>query len=194
MAERVVTITGDKKLVKKLNALTKQAKNPTPIHKRIGLKAMGDVNQQFRKEGKEFGKAWKPLKPSTVAMRRKGSSRVLRDTGRMAQSLNFRADKRSAKIGFASKIAEFHQFGTRKDYPITPKKARVLAARHRGAQQARAVGLHVPKNSKFAIFGKKVKHPGLPARPMLPMGNDLNRYMKRKVIPLVEAIIARTIR
>ena len=161
-----VKITGDKKLRKKLTKLSKSAKNATAIHKVMGLKAMSDVDQQFRKEGKQFGKAWKPLLPATIKRRRKGSSRILRDTGRMAQSLNFKADRQSAVVGFGDKKAEFHQFGSK------------------------------PKRRVGSSSGKKRTSAGggLPARPMLPMGTELDRYIKKTIIPLVERTIAQVIR
>ena len=55
------------------------------------LEAIGNVHirwvdKNFKAEGIE--KRWKPLSPKTIARRRKGSSRILQDTGKLKGSFN----------------------------------------------------------------------------------------------------------
>ena len=129
--------------------------------KLIGNAVFGWVDKNFKTEGKAPGRyaPWQKLKPNTIAGRRKGSKKILQDTGRLRQSYVSKVH-RSAQwvaIGTKDKRAQWHEYGT-KPYRIYPKRKKLLK-------------FSVVKNSKnpsgFA-FARMVRHPGLPARPMLP--------------------------
>lgn len=114
MPDTTVTIKGDKALIRKLNRLISNAKDPTAIHKKMALSMIKPVNDQFTQEGKRFNTPWLPLNPKTVKYRRSGSSRILQNTGRhLKKSLNHKGDRRSARVGFSSPLAPYHQFGTK---------------------------------------------------------------------------------
>lgn len=116
----------------------------------IGLKLMQWGDRNFRQEGIETN--WKPLRPSTVAGRRKGSSKVLQDTGRLRQSFDYQVTGSRLDYGTDSKIAPYHHHGT-DPYTIRPKNARFL----------KFLG-----DDGSTRFARRVNHPGLPARPLLP--------------------------
>ena len=118
------------------------------------LSAVGDrhlkwINDNFKREGIET--KWKRLSANTIAGRRKGSSKVLQDTGALRQSFVKKVKTDRVEVGTESKVAKWHHEGTR-PFTIRPRKARVL---------------RFPVPGGFA-FSKEVRHPGLPKRPLLP--------------------------
>jgi phage gpG-like protein len=131
------------------------------------LKAAAEGHMQwfaknFRAEGIE--KHWAPLSPNTVASRRKQSSAILQDTGKMRASNTYAISGSSVEIGYGDKKAPWHHYGVRARR-IVPKRAKIL----------RFPVAHVPKGKSIATVGKKdfafarfVNWPGIPARPLLP--------------------------
>lgn len=121
----------------------------------IGQRQLRFVDEIFRSEGAAGGSPWKPLSPNTIAARRQGpgtgDAKILRDTGRLAQSFTQKLRPHEVEIGSEDPRAEWHQFGT-PPYTIEPNKAKML--RFMTANGVR--------------FAGRVHHPGLPARPMLP--------------------------
>jgi len=119
----------------------------------VGSQLLHWVNQNFKDQGTE--KKWKPLTPNTKAGRRKEGkgAKILQNTGRLKQSFVSKVmkDGNSVSVGTNNKVAKWHEFGT-KPYVIRPKNKKMLK---------------FPVVGGFA-FAKKVNHPGLPARPMLP--------------------------
>lgn len=157
-----------KKADLKLNRLRRR------LDKNIILRLLGQrfirwVDMNFRQEGIEM--KWKALSPGTIAGRRGGrassarfrgqniigsnigsaGAKILQDTGRLKQSFTDRIIGDTVHIGTQSKIAEYHHFGT-KPYTIVPVRAKVL----------------VFMTSSGVKAAKRVNHPGLPARPLLP--------------------------
>jgi phage gpG-like protein len=114
----------------------------------IGLRQLKWIADNFRAAGLE--EKWPPLAPSTVLGRRRGSSEILQDTGTLRASFTARIRERSVVVGTNVFYAEFHEKGT-KPYVITVRSKKVLANKRAGL-----------------FFGKRVDHPGLPRRPMLP--------------------------
>lgn len=87
----------------------------------------GGIAEQYRSEGGASGANWSPLKPSTLAKRRKGkgsrgSVQILRDTGTMVQSLTSgggraayrKITRMDVTVGTQVPYAVFHQYGTRR--------------------------------------------------------------------------------
>lgn len=129
--------------------------------KLIGLHLLEWVDKNFKTEGKAPGRLspWKKLSPNTIAGRRKGSKKVLQDTGRLKQSFVSSVHKSAqwVEVGTKDKKAPWHHFGTGA-YSIKPRGKKFL--KFPVAPNARW-----PKGFAFA---KKVRHPGLSARPMIP--------------------------
>lgn len=99
-----------------LNALGQSVADLTPQFAEAGRALEGKARDGFRNESDPFGKAWKPLKASTLAGRRaRGNSSVapLFDTGRMFGSIASTSDASSATvtIGGPGIFAATHQRG-----------------------------------------------------------------------------------
>jgi phage virion morphogenesis protein len=105
----------DGEVKRKLAKLAEDIGNfKTPL-RRSGIYMERKTDQRFRSGG--FGK-WEKLKPSTIRRRRKGSSSILQDTGRLKQSVTSSPDiyhltKTYLRIGTTVKYAKYHQNGTR---------------------------------------------------------------------------------
>ena len=69
-----------------------------------------DILEHFEKETGPEGK-WQPLKPSTIKRRRKGSARILQDTGRLRMSISGYSDNKRAVVGTNLMYARMHQEG-----------------------------------------------------------------------------------
>lgn len=128
--------------------------NPKQFTRAVGLVFLRWIDQNFKSQGTE--KKWAPLKPSTIAGRRKGkgsgTAQTLQDTGRLKQSFSIlKDDGSSVTVGTNLFYAKFHHVGT-SPYEIRPKQSRVLR-------------FMTPNGFRFA---RKVNHPGLPSRPLIP--------------------------
>lgn len=169
------------------------AVGPGPILKVIGLRLMSYVDQSFKTHGRG---QWKPLAWSTLALRRRGGSEPLQDTGRYKQSFVTETDNQTfVEVGTNLKtpdgtvLAKIHEFGTG-PYTIRAKNARVLAA-HIGSW-AGGAGEHGPigflssgRTSNWMFFGKEVQHPGIPARPVLPDKSTAERLVVETVTEML---------
>lgn len=161
-----ISTTGTDELTRHFRQIQKKVKNHKVLYKRIGIKILRYVNDNFKAEGKES--KWKKLSKLTIQARRKKSSKILQDTGKLKQSYTYKVGRRSVKIGSPLKIAKHHEFGT-KSYQIVPKKKKALLFGVNPAERARLAKKAGSKAEKGkAIFSKGVQHPGLVARPMLP--------------------------
>ena len=168
------------------------AGRPTPLLKRWGVLVQQEIDRNFQSGGRP---PWVPLRPSTIAARRKGSDKPLRDTGALQRSFDQELGPRDVTVFSRSPVAVFHEFGTRGPYPIRAKHAKALAiptgnkslaglgrsprlkaggfvfrpgpGQKAGKRFAGRVGKTVQPFAGL-IFRREVMHPGLPARPMLP--------------------------
>lgn len=133
-----------------LRRFGKTAADTPTLLKLVGLRHLRWVDKNFREEGTE--QRWPPLSPNTVAGRRAGSSKPLQDTGRLRQSFDMRLLGRDAVlVGSNQEIARIHHEGSG-PYVIRPTKARVLRF----------------MTSAGPRFARRVHHPGIPQRRLLP--------------------------
>lgn len=116
----------------------------------IGQDVLGWVADNFRREGIE--KPWARLSPSTIASRRKGSSRILQDTGKLRQSFTSRVSGNAVEVGTVNRVAPYHHFGTR-PYVIRP---------------VRRKWLRFKDETGATVFSRQVRHPGLSERRLIP--------------------------
>ena len=163
----------------------------------IGQRLLRWVMQNFRAACTE--KKWVPLSPNTIAGRRAGrikksqgavrfrgrnvvgaavslsGAKPLQDTGRLRQSFVSKVRNLGTpyvEVGTENQIASFHEHGT-KPYVIQPKRARRLIFMTAGG----------------VVFARKVNHPGLPQRKMLPSENlmvllgmeTMTKYLRQKI-------------
>jgi phage gpG-like protein len=181
------------KAIKKLKSINSDLKFPVVLGV-IGKRVLKWVNQNFKDAGTE--NRWAPLSPNTIANRRAGKitqsqgavrfrgrdvvgsaiglsgGRPLMDTGGLMQSFVDEVSGESVAVGTVNKIAKIHQEGTG-PYIIRPKNAKRLVFLTAGGVR----------------FKKAVRHPGIPARPMLPSKNvaqrlssdTLNRYVNESI-------------
>lgn len=104
----------DTSKVKKLTSKLLAHLQPETLVKAMGLRLLSDVDKQFRTEGSHFGKKWAPLKESTIARRRRGSSRILQDSGRLKTSFidfGVKINRTQGIIGSMVEYASDHEFG-----------------------------------------------------------------------------------
>lgn len=175
-------------LRKTLAELRKRTGNLAPLHKRFGEAALGWIARNFEREGSP---KWKPLSRNTLAGRRMGSGKILQNTGiHLKNTFRYRHDRNAVRVGTPSKIARYHEEGTG-PYEIKPKHGSVLVFPMAGGgnvvqaggvfRRAVAVDLKSGKSQYRTRGGglsrgggqglgvfRKVRHPGLTARPMLP--------------------------
>jgi phage virion morphogenesis protein len=109
------TIKGEKALQFKFRRLANQIKkNKTPMYKRIGIKVLNAIDENFRTESHD-GKRWQSLSDLTVFARRRGpgagSSKILQDTGTLRRSFDFDANNSQVRVGTNIEYAQQHEFG-----------------------------------------------------------------------------------
>jgi phage virion morphogenesis protein len=88
----------------------------------IGQVLVTETDLAFRGQKDPWGQAWARLSEVTLKRRRqgngKGSNKILRDTGRLANSINHHSDKTSVTVGTNVVYAAMHQFGgTKAQWP-----------------------------------------------------------------------------
>jgi phage gpG-like protein len=141
---------------KALKAIDHKAAHFTPVFAAYGAIVRNSVVDNFRVGGRWSGDKnswhggnlpWRPLRPSTVAARRKSGegAQILRDTKILQNSITYSASSEGAVIGTNIEYAVWQNFGTG-PYIIKPKKKKALYF----------AGLKHPV--------RQVKHPGLPPR------------------------------
>jgi phage virion morphogenesis protein len=79
----------------------------------IGQLVVTETDLGFREERDPWGRAWQPLSEFTLEQRRKGDGvvRILRDTGNLANSINYQVSAGSVSVGTGVSYASTHQFG-----------------------------------------------------------------------------------
>lgn len=138
----------------------------TSVLKVIGQRLLSWVNTNFEREGAE--RHWEPLSPATLAARRKKGrdAKILRDRGTLSQSFVYRlAGSTGVRVGTTIFYAPFHHFGT-PAYTIRPKSRKMLRWVGPGGEYR---------------FARKVNHPGIRPRPLLPSDN-LARELGRQTL------------
>jgi len=133
----------DSALRAELARLQAHLTNLTPVMRSIGQTLRTNIDLGFRGEQDPWGVPWRPLSDVTLRRRRGTSAQILRDTGRLANSMTYRADRNSVSVGTNVVYAATHQFGAQKgDFGRTRR-------------------------------GAPIPWGDIPARPMLPIRNSL---------------------
>lgn len=163
--------------------------NRAELHQRYGIQALNWINKNFQTQGGMLsGGPWAKLSPNTIAGRRKGSSQILQDTGAagLKGSFTMQFSDQQVAIGSAKEHALYHEKGTGlygkrgAAYPIIPKKAGGVLAFQvaEGGRKVRVSFSSVATRRTFRkgqemAFAKKVMHPGVKIRRMLPTQVEL---------------------
>lgn len=191
---RITFTTDDSGAQRVLVRLQDAVGDMTPALQAIGDDIVAETQLRFRESRDPYGVGWLPLKPSTVAKRRKGSSQPLLDTGRLRNSIAARVDAASNSVVIGSNVAyaAIHQFGGDIRFG-----ARSLKVRLRKVKINRADGTSYMA-TRFAKYAHKnaVEKWGtnasgwvvkIPARPYLPTA-------ERNLPPAYRAIIRQRIK
>lgn len=133
------------------------------------------IDQNFALQGALSGLPWAANRPNTVAA--KGHARVLQRTGALRRSFRakiaaFRGGGR-VQVGTGHRLAPFAEHGTR---------AHVIRARR--ARRLRFVTI------EGTVFAQSVRHPGTPARKMLPR----RQVAERIAVAALDASLRRDLR
>ncbi len=162
----------DRQVKAGLKALQSNLADLRPAMAGIGQTLVTATDLSFRGQKDPWGKAWTQLKAATLRARRKGKgkggAKILRDTGRLANSINYRADKTSVRVGTNVVYAAIHQFGGTID-----RAARTGTVYFRQNKSGTVGSKFVKKaHSNFAqdthIGAHRIT---IPARPFLPIRN-----------------------
>lgn len=165
------------------------------IHEAIGMKMLAMVGANFEQSG--IWAKWAPLKASTLYGRRGkgGGGKALMDTGRLRASFRSQATTQSVRVGSPLTIAKYHDEGRKGPWVIKPKTAKALAFPFPGGGVIVTKGMtksygHQKKGAAYFkgkgfLVVKGVKHPGYPARFLLPPTTFAESY----AAGVVEAII-----
>ncbi len=98
-----------------LERLQRRLSDMRPAMNSIGSAVASFTRMRFVRQQDPWGAPWKPLQPSTIAGRRKGSSVPLRDTGRLMNSINHALrGKTAVEVGTRVEYAPTHQYGAKK--------------------------------------------------------------------------------
>lgn len=114
-----VSITLDDREVRDgLTELVARLGDARPALAAIGQLLVTETDLAFRGQRDPWGTAWAPLSAVTLKRRRKGpgsgpKASILRDTGRLAGSINYQADADSVAVGSDVIYAATHQFGAK---------------------------------------------------------------------------------
>lgn len=84
-----------------------------PALEDIGQVLVTSADLAFRNESDPWGRPWQPLSPVTLLRRRGTTAQILRDTGRLANSVNAQVTGSRVKAGTDVIYAATHQFGRR---------------------------------------------------------------------------------
>lgn len=109
-----VTITvDDAGLRRTLDALTRATSDMRRPLDAIGMALVGRIKGTFVNQRDPAGNAWRALAPSTVAGRRKAGkgAQILRDTGRLMNSITHLASASEVVIGTDVEYAAAQQWG-----------------------------------------------------------------------------------
>jgi phage virion morphogenesis protein len=143
-----VRVTIDASQVKqRLGSLSQQLAGLRPLLEDVKGRLLLSVQQNFTAGGRP--RAWTPLARSTLANRRGTSARLLRDTGRLQNSITGRIENRSVLVGSNVLYARVHQEGASIQVPeIRARPGKVLRFVVNGqvvySRRARAHSVRIP--------------------------------------------------
>lgn len=117
----VFSVAGDKQIERELLRWGDRALDARPAFDAIGDLFVEETKEQFDTEGKHASGGWRPLKPATLASKRRRQMRleILQETGALVDSLTQRGDQNMifqagpTFLRFGTKLpyAAFHQRG-----------------------------------------------------------------------------------
>jgi len=165
-------------MLRRLAAAAGRGGGSTALHARYAVIASQWIDRNFQSQGAMAG-GWPALKPNTLANRRMGSGRILQNNRFLQASFLPKWNENEAVVGSAVFYSKFHEEGVPHTWEITPKRAKFLRFKVATRFGVRTVTLKsgrkmtLPFAEGQEVFAKKVTHPGLPRRRLLPTEPDL---------------------
>ena len=119
-----IRVEGLKRVQQKLKVTADRLINLQPYWQLVGMYVQRQtIRERFNKEQSPEGQKWKPLSHATIRRRKKhhkkGSMKILQDTGELRRSIAYEANNDSVRVGSKLKYARTHQFG-RGNIPARP--------------------------------------------------------------------------
>ncbi len=110
---------GAKPAIKKLRQLIRTVRDTRRPNKQVSIWLLRWVSRNFKTEGGKVG-GWAPLRPATIAARKKGPGsgrpKILRDTGALEKSINNFYSRRVAGVGSRLSYSARHDVGFPMDH------------------------------------------------------------------------------
>jgi phage gpG-like protein len=117
----MITLEGFKNTFRRFLGLEKDLKNPSNAMNRIAIISWKNVLSHFDTEIDSKGNPWPKWKKRTatgierVSSRptKRGGTKLLQDTGRLRNSILYRAARKTASVFIKLKYASVHNFGSK---------------------------------------------------------------------------------
>lgn len=99
-----------------LEELRRRMSDLRPVMEAVGQVVQSGTQQRFVDQAAPDGTPWTPLRPATLARRRRGrtttgSIQILRDTGRLMNSISYQASSSQVSVFTNVLYASTHQLG-----------------------------------------------------------------------------------
>ncbi|MCA1492713.1 phage virion morphogenesis protein [Ensifer sp. NBAIM29] len=119
-----------------LQSLIDRMENREGFLKNVGEHLLNSVRDNFESESGPDGEKWQPLSPVTIALRERrgiGRAPILRVSGRLVGSYNYRASNDDVRIGSSLVYAAIQHFGGEAGHG---RKGKIPARPHLGISSA----------------------------------------------------------
>lgn len=153
-----ITVTVPDELRKALEHLAERIQHRLPLMRTISEDMMAAVHENFAQEGR----------PRWLPVQRAGE--ILRDTGRLYNSLDSDCDNDEAVVGTNLVYAAIHNFGgTTRPHVIKPKYKKALYFNGRFARQVNHPGSKIPQRQFLSLTDDDYEG----------IGRDIDDYLDR---------------
>lgn len=171
----------DRDVKKALRELRRKTKDTLPVMRAIGHAVRDHVDRNFLGQHGPDGKRWDKLSDTTKDRRRGTSYHILRDTGRLANSITSRATKTQAIVGTDVIYAGTQQFGARKGQYGKSTFTQKVKSHSRKSRKGKA---HTVK-AHSRTMTLPIPWGNIPARPFLPV-DGLPKELRDDIMDLLE--------
>jgi phage virion morphogenesis protein len=105
-----VDVTGSSSIVNAFNRLIKNIDDTSPALIEIGEHLLDSTQKRFEEMKTPGGDSWEELAPATIKQKKR-TDRILRETGTLADTLNYQLGNDQLRFGSNLEYAATHQFG-----------------------------------------------------------------------------------
>lgn len=106
-----VTLSGDDRVLARLAAMRRAGANITPALRSIGESLVDSTRRRFGAQASPDGQRWAPLRPATLARKRRNRDKVLTERGYLRRYIQYRVSPNAVEIGSTRIYSATHQFG-----------------------------------------------------------------------------------